>query len=372
MAGPQKVVFFLDVDKDDYYSLCLIAAQHYWKVIDVIGVVVDVGFLPNIQDGLLLTKQWLNKIQVATNLDDQDYGFPIKFNLYAGLERADFLKKRLFPNIWTTSFVSAMKDTYNITLPNYNYETNTFTEPYPETGAPSVDELFYKIVSSDDKIKCLSTGPPTSLATGLDRFPLLSSKISSIYSMCSNYLVPGNVPEESSQYAGLNLPTPYLDHSGEYNAFMNPYALQRICLSSKNGVDVNIVPLDATNYARLVPQTVKDFEKAAAIFIDIYTNYYPNPWVVNLCNYFISLVATTLVTENSTLYLWDLCATTIALGANIDQFYILGTPIISVSGKIQLYSYSEHDKDKIYMSLNYHKLIDKSIKIIFNDKDYLN
>lgn len=362
---PQKIIFFLDADKDDYYSLCLIAAQHYYGVIDVVGVVVDTGFVENIQDGLLLTKQWLNKIQVGTNLNIDNSAYPFKFNLYAGFERSEFLRKRLFPKIWTNSFVSEMKKVYNITLPNFNYDTNEFTDQYINTGAPSADELFLKL-SNYDNIKCLSTGVPTTLSIALDKYPYLSSKISSIYCMASNYLVPGNVPLDNSNYANISLPTPYLDHSGEYNSFMNPYAIQRIALACQSGIDVNIVPLDCTNYAKLVPETIHELNAIAGPFLyNIKT-----PWIVNLCNSFISLVATTLVTKNSTLYLWDLCATNIALKSQVDQYYILGTPIISPSGKIQQYNYGSGDKVKIYMSLDYYKLLVNSIRIIFNDIAY--
>jgi inosine-uridine nucleoside N-ribohydrolase len=365
--SPQKVILFVDADKDDYYSLCLISAQQYYGIIDVVGIVVDTGFVVNIQDGLLLTKQWLNKIQVATNLDTEDYGFPIKFNLYAGLPRPAFLDNRLFPKIWTNSFVSAMKTIYDITLPNFNYITNEFTDEVVETGAPSVNILFAEISNFHDKsILSLTTGPATSLATGLNKFPFLSSKISSIYSMASNYLVPGNTPKADSDYADITLPSPYLDYSGEYNAFMNPYALQRLTSSVQNDIDVNIVPLDCTNYANLLPSTVDELKAIAEPFL----YYSKNLWVNNVCDYFISLVATTLVTENSPLYLWDLCATNIALGSNVDQFYILGTPIVETSGKIKQYSYGSNDKVKIYMSLSYQKLLVNSIRIIFNDVAY--
>jgi inosine-uridine nucleoside N-ribohydrolase len=362
---PQKVIFFLDADKDDYYSLCLIAAQHYYKVIDVVGIVVDTGFVENIQDGLLLTKQWLNKIQVGTNLNQDNSAYPFTFNLYAGYNRPAFLEKRLFPKIWTNSFVSEMKNVYNITLPNFNYVTKEFTGQVIETGAPSADVLFSELFYYND-ILSLSTGAPTTLAIALDKYPYLSQRLSSVYCMASNYLVPGNVPKKDSDDADISQPSPYLDFSGEYNAFMNPYALQRISLAVKNGVDVNIVPLDCTNYARLVPETVNELNAIAAPFL-----YYINtPWVVNLCNSFISLVATTLVTENSTLYLWDLCATNIALKSQVDQYYILGTPKFISSGKMDVNSCDSLNEVKIFMSLNYKELLTNSIRIIFNDIAY--
>ena len=53
--NPQKVILFIDTDKDDLYSICLIAAQTYYGIIDVIGIVVDEGFVLNIQDGCAIT-----------------------------------------------------------------------------------------------------------------------------------------------------------------------------------------------------------------------------------------------------------------------------------------------------------------------------
>jgi inosine-uridine nucleoside N-ribohydrolase len=365
--APQKVLFFLDADKDDYYSLCLIAAQHYYGVIDVIGVIVDCGFVPDIQDGLSLTQQWLNKIQVATNLDKEDYGFPIKFNLYAGYKRDITLENRLFPKIWTNSFIMAMKPIYDITLSNFDYSTGEFTGETIETGAPSADVIFNETGSYTDKcILCLTTGAPTTLGIALDKFPFLSSKLASIYCMASNYLVHGNVPPGANDEANITLPNPYQDYNGEYNAFMNPYALQRIALAVNSDVDISIVPLDCTNYANLNPSTIDELKAIAEPFY----YYIKTPWVVNLCNYFISLLETTLVTINSPLYLWDLCATEIALGSMVDQYYILGTPIIDVSGKIRQYYYGSNDKVKIYTSLSYRKLLVNSIRIIFNDVAY--
>lgn len=364
---PQKVLLFIDADKDDYYSLCLNVAQHYYGIIEIIGIVVDIGFLPNIQDGLLITKQWLNKFQVATNLDTQDYGFPIKLNLYAGLPRHTYLKNRLFPIKWIVGYLTEIKKAYDITLPNYNYVTNEFIEEVVETGAPSVNVLFSEFSKLKDKsLLCLTSGPPTSLGIGLDKYPILSSKIASIYCMASNYLVPGNVPKEDNDFAGIALSSPYDDYSGEYNAFMDPYSLQRILLSVQHNINVNIIPLDCTNYANLIPSTINELKTISEPFLNSNTN----PWVTNLCNSFISLVETTILTENGQLYLWDLCATNIALNSNVEQNFILGNPIVEPSGKFKQYSYGTNDKVKIYTSLKYEKLLVNSIKIIFNDNTY--
>ncbi len=364
---PQKIVLFIDADKDDLYSLCLIAAQQYYGIIDVIGIVVETGFV-SIQDGLLFTQQFLNKIQVATNIDNCNYGFPIKFNLYAGFPRPEYLDRRLFPKIWVNSFVNRMKEIYNITIPNYDYITNEFIDIPVNTNAPNVDILFSEIMNLENlnRIKILATGPPTSLAIGLDKYPIISSKIKSIYCMASNYLTKGNVPEQDSLYAGLTLHTPYLDFNGEYNAFLNPYALQRVILSVGNNIDINIIPLDCTNYAPLTTDTINEIK----VIAQPYLYFNKNPWTINLYNYFVSLVETTIITINSTLYLWDLCAANIALGSDVEQFYILGSPIISVSGKINLNTFNSNDRVKIYMSLKYIKLLINSIRIIFNDSDY--
>ena len=368
--NPQKVLFFLDTDKDDLYSLCLICAQHYYGIIEVIGIVIDAGFIYNIQDGLLIVQQWLNKINVGTNIDHQsDSCFPFKLNLYAGLPRPDFLALRLFPDSWITTYISDLKTNYNITIPNFDYANNMFTDQVVETTSPSVNILFNHLYQYCDKsILCLTTSPSTSLGIGLDKFPFLSSKIESIYSMASNYLVPGNVPLINNDIANITLPNPYLDYSGEYNSFMNPYSLQRICLSINSDINVNIIALDCTNYAELMNITVAEFEAFAKPFLDIVTDQ----WTINLYNYFISLVSTTLITETDKIYLWDLCATNIALGSNIKQYFISGMPKISVTGKSELYYYSNDNinKVKIYTFLSYQKLLLNTIRIIFNDPQY--
>lgn len=366
---PQKVLFFLDADKDDYYSLCLLVAQHYFGIIELIGVVVDTGFVLNIQDGLLLTQQWLNLLQVGTNLDKTDKGFPFSVNLYAGIPRPAYLDKRVFVDFWTTSFIAAVKDNYGIVIPNYDYSVQPFgefTDEPVETGAPSVTELFNEMKNfKDNSVLCLTTGAPTSLGEGLVQFAFIQDKISKIYCMASNYLVPGNTPPSEYVAANIDVPNPFPEFNGEYNAYMNPNALQTICLYS-NEINVNIVPLDCTQFSNLNPETINLLNAIAAPYLKLNKD----PWVTNVCNYFISLLATTLVTLNSPLYLWDLCATTIALNANVDQQFILTTPIVTTTGKITQSTYGCNDKVKLYNYLSYIKLLNKSIQIIFNDPAY--
>ena len=361
-------VLFVDTDKDDLFSLCLDCAQYYYGIIDIVGIVVESGFIINIQDGLLITQQWLNILNIGTNIDNEKdkNKYPIKINLYAGFPRPEYLNNRLFPKDIIQAYLNLLKNNLGITIPNYNYITGDYTGEIVETGAPSVDELYSILEFYNDKsIACISTSPTTSLSLGLDKYSFLSSKIREIYSMTSNYLVPGNVPKINNDEANISLQDPYSNYSGEYNAFMNPSSLQRLCLSVNDYIDIYLVPLDCTNYAPATLNTIKELEKIAEPFLP----YITNPWVLNIYKYFIIMITIGYLSQDS-IYLWDLCLTNIALGSQIDQNYILGTPIISVTGKIDLYYYTKQDKVKIYTYLNYHKLLVNSIRIIFNDDKY--
>lgn len=364
----KKVIIFIDTDKDDLFSICLDCAQHYYGIIEIVGIVIESGFIINIQDGLLITQQWLNKLNVGTNLDKKDKNdYPIKINLYAGFPRPKYLDKRLFPKDFVQVYLNLIKKNFGIIIPNYNYVTGNYTNMIIETGAPSVDKLFSILEFNENKsIKCITTSPTTSLALGLDKYSFLSLKIQEIYSMTSNYLVPGNVLQKNNDDANIFLPKPYSNYSGEYNAFMNPSSLQRICLSVKDNINVNLVPLDCTNYAPLTLNTVNELKKIAEPFLP----YITNPWVKNLYKNFILMVSIGELSESAGLYLWDLCVTNIALGSKIEQNYILGTPIISVTGKTESYYYTKEDNVKIYTYINYKKLLVNSIRILFNDEKY--
>ena len=264
-------------------------------------------------------------------------------------------------------YLNVLKNILDITIPNYNYVSGNYRNVIVETGAPSVDKLFSSLKYNKNKsIECIITSPSTSLALGLDEYSFLSSKIQKIYIMTSNYLVPGNVPKKNNDDANIFLQGPYSNYSGEYNAFMNPASLQRICLSVKNNIDIHLVPLDCTNYTPVTVNTVSELKKIAEPFLP----YITNPWVQNLYKNFILITHVAQLSEPNGLYLWDLCVTNIALGSKIDQNYILGSPIISMTGKTELYYYTKKDKVKIYTYLNNKKLLVNSIRILFNDKKY--
>lgn len=362
----QDVLFFLDADKDDYYSICLLVAQHYYGIINLIGIVVDTGFVINIQDGISLVSQWLNILGVGTNLNSIDSGYPFSITIYSGIKRPEHLDNRMFPVIWTTSFIDQLKTDFEIVLSNYDYTTSSFTDELIETGSPNVTILYNQMQSMPDKsVVCLITGPATSLGIGLDTHSYINSKISKICCMTSNYLVPGNVPDDEYSRAGIEITKPESDFNGEYNAYMNPYSLQRICLEYNN-IDVNIVPLDCTIYAPLTPSTITELNSITAPYLANSTN----DWINNICKNFIKIATTTLVTKNSQLYLWDLCATNIILNSSIEQHYILTMPVITNTGKITQYNNGQDGKVKLFTYLNYDKLLINSIKIIFNDSTY--
>jgi inosine-uridine nucleoside N-ribohydrolase len=366
----QKVIFFIDTDKDDLLSLCLACAQHYYNIIDLVGIVIESGFIIDIQSGLLITKQWLNLLHIGTNLDTEINNYPFKINLYAGYPRPIYLEKRLFPDKLVYTYLNLLKINLNITIPNYNYITGTYTNQIVEPFAPSVDILYKDLFSVNNKsLKCITTSPTTSLALGVDKYLYLKNKLECIYSMTSNYLVPGNVPAENNFNANITLPNPYIEYNGEYNAFMNPNSLQRLCLLIKDNIDINIIPLDCTNYAPLNINTFNQLKDIAQPFF----NYITNPWIINISNSFLSFIYIDFLSQEiDGNYLWDLVATNIALGSNIDQNYLLGNPKISITGKMELNYYNNNDKVKIYNYLNYTKLLENSIRILFNDDKYKN
>lgn len=87
-------------------------------------------------------------------------------------------------------------------------------------------------------------------------------------------------------------------------------------------------------------------------------------FIVNLYNNFIKLLYTTILTLNSPLYMWDLCATAVALNLNCQQKYIQQNIDITPSGTI-VTSTNTNNKSILYNFISYYLFKTKIINAIF-------
>lgn len=108
--------------------------------------------------------------------------------------------------------------------------------PNPAVNKGAVDFIIDFLDNAEKPVRFMALGPLTNLGRVLMHSPNLAAKIASIYIMGGAVNVPGNL------YEGGIEDNPY----AEWNIFLDPHAADIIF---KSGVNITIVPLDATNKA---------------------------------------------------------------------------------------------------------------------------
>ena len=325
-----KVLFFCDSDKDNLYSLTILIAQCYLNSIEIIGIVCEDGFLSYPQN-VSIVQFWLNTILKFPNID-----------IYRGLDRDSYIKQqRVFPESFITSYIDNMNTTFG----------------YDPTVIPTyktLDQLLIKINKyNNNSLSILTTGNLTTLSYLISiNTSSFENKIKTIYSMIGNYNVEGNIVPSS-------LVNPNIVANSEYNAFLDPDSFSNVV--NRTHSILNIVPLDCTNYAPLTQNTIVQLTK---IGLNYYNNR-QNDFIKNIYTQFIALLNTTLLTENSKLYMWDLVATILFLKKQINQKYITPSIDITWTGKIDSNKCNKMNKCMLYNYLNYNKLLNAIIECIF-------
>lgn len=318
-------LFFCDSDKDDLYSLTILVAQNYLKKINLIGIVCDIGFFDNFIDAVSMTNFWINDI------------LKVNIPIYIGANRPEYLNGNLFPTIWTESYVKEMEIAFNY-IPSKEFPPNT--QPF--------DSLILSTMNYEDhSIKIFSSGSLTSVAASLVKYSWFNSKIKKCVSMVGNYEVPGNVP-------------PFVDPTAnsEYNAYINPSSLQIVTNTLQDRF--HIVPLDCTDYIPLTKITAGELEAYGNSLIPLESDEF----IIVTYKNFIKLLYTTILTINSTLYMWDLCAVSIALDLKCEQRYIIQNFDITPSGTI-VTSTTTNNRSVLYNFISYYLFKTEIIDAIF-------
>ena len=324
-----KVLFFTDSDKDDIYSLTVLISQCYLNSIEILGIVCDDGFLSYPQN-VSIVQFWLNDILNFPGID-----------VYRGRNRDSYIKQqRYYPEAFITSYIDVM-------VTDFNY--NPFVVPTYKT----LDELMLKLNSeAPNTISILTTGNMTTLSYLLLSNPTLKTKIKTIFSMIGNYDVSGNVlPSDLSE--------PTILANSEYNAYLDPDSFSNVV--KINTTKLNIVPLDCTNYAPLTKGTITQLQ----IIGTPYYNSSHDAFVKNIYTQFNALLQSTLITENTKLYMWDLLATILFLQKPISQKYISPSVDVIWTGKINTNLIEDNQKCILYNYCNYDKLLNAIIESIF-------
>jgi hypothetical protein len=111
ISEPEPWLYFSDGDQDDLYTLNVLIAQHYLKKINLIGIVCDIGFFPDINQCLSITQFWVNDI-LHSNIP-----------IYIGEKRPKYLENNVFPNEITRGFIEKMIKDFGYN-PNKSYLNN--------------------------------------------------------------------------------------------------------------------------------------------------------------------------------------------------------------------------------------------------------
>lgn len=120
--------------------------------------------------------------------------------------------------------------------------------PNPAVDLGAVDFMIGFLNYAEKPVRIVEFGPMTNLGCVLMQSPGLASKIESVYIMGGAVNVPGNL-----QDGGITN-NPY----AEWNIFLDPLAADIVF---KSGVNITLIPLDATNKAPVTTTFLNRFSK---------------------------------------------------------------------------------------------------------------
>ncbi|MCT2536172.1 nucleoside hydrolase [Aquibacillus koreensis] len=143
--------------------------------------------------------------------------------------------------------------------------------------------LIETLKKTKEKTTLLFTGPLTDLARALDEAPEIEDKIEKLVWMGGTFQEMGNVEE------------PEHDGTAEWNAFWDPYAVQRVWAS---GLKIDMVALEST---KQVPLTLEVRNKWAS------ERKYEGVDFLGQC--YAAVPPLVHMETNSTYYLWDVLTT---------------------------------------------------------------
>lgn len=196
-----------------------------------------------------------------------------------------------FPADWRV----AMDNLLDLTLPD------PLGEPYDGTAV----DLMAKVIStSEDPVGIVATGPISDVAEAIAAHPDLKDNIGMVYFMAGAVDVPGNLWPN------------VVNFDGEWNAYIDPVAMQQIFTS---GLRVTLVPLDATNCAPVTQ-----------LFYDQLGGQLNTPE-----SYFIYAVLTELSwpIRSGNLYFWDPLCAAIVVDPTLATFEDIRLGVVTQEGR---------------------------------------
>lgn len=300
-----NVIYFCAGDKDDYNVLTPIISLCKQGKINLIGIVCEDAFL-KIEDNILMTYFWVTKI------------LQFSVNIYKGVNRNEQLvNNNSFPEIWSSSFIDEIKQTYNYNPNSINYE------------ALDINGLIYTLnLNNYNDIKILTCSNMTTLSYIINNSITIQNKIFNITSMISNFQIYGNI----------EMVEPPVD--SEYNAYLDPISFSNVV--QKMGNKMCIVPLDVTQYVPLTNESI-EYIKQLGLVKGLQNNY--------LFQQFLKILKSSISTVDTHIYMWNTVALTIFLNLEVSLIYI--TPSVSINeyGKI-INNLESSINPKIYISIN--------------------
>ena len=190
-----------------------------------------------------------------------------------------------------------------LTMANTMMDIELLLNLNPASDKGAVDFLTDFLVSTDEPIRFVALGPLTNLGRVLLQYPKLAAKISSIYIMGGAVNVSGNLDEggiEDNPYA-------------EWNIFLAPHAANIVF---KSGIDITLVPLDATNNAPITTE-----------FLNLIGNDHKTPEA----NFVFEIIRKLLDGPDSVCF-WDPLATAISTDQSFASTIVYPITIITEEG----------------------------------------
>lgn len=158
----------------------------------------------------------------------------------------------------------------------------------PLEGVTAVELLTGIVQASPGEIVLLTLGPLTNVAEALQNAPSLAEDVGAIFIMGGAVDVPGNIHDNRIG-----------NRVAEWNLYIDPYAAKVVL---ESGAGVTLVPLDATNHARVTPEFYHRLEDnhitpEATFVYDLLTTRYG--FVTSGGYYFWDPLAAALITDES-------------------------------------------------------------------------
>ena len=249
----RPVIMDHDGSADDFLSLILLLSMEH---IDLLGVSITPAdcYLENALETTLklLTKAKRTSIEIGIGHFHGINAFP-----------ADWRAK---PKI-----LNALPDLIGID-----------TNPDPSAFRNSQELIIEKLLTAQETVTVLMTGPCSSLVQAIEREPKILNHIAEVVWMGGAFDVPGNVVTYNH------------NSTAEWNVFWDPISAKSLLAHQ---IPVIFIPLDVTNY---VPVTI-DFLKKLA-------NQSSHSWA-NLAGQFWATTLDTIPAYEYTYFMWDVLAT---------------------------------------------------------------